>query len=288
MGQVVVGVDESDGAARALQWAAREGELRGWAVRAVLAWGLLDQHHTIIGERFDPGYGEKDAAEALAGIVFRALGDDVAAKVEHRVVCELPAHALLTASAGADLLVVGARGMGGFKGLMLGSISQQCLHHTSVPIAVVRGEPATTDRESRIVVAVDGSDTAQRALAWALDEARARAARVTAVHAWHPAYVSGYPYTEPVFEPDEFERASRQVVAAAIEAADSSGLAAPVEQRSARGGAAAAILDAAAGADLIVMGSRGLGGFKGLLLGSVTAQVTHHAEATVVVIPPGA
>lgn len=130
MGHVVVGVEESEGAAHALRWAARQGELRGSAVTAILAWGFLDQHHTITGERFDPGYGEKDAAEALAAIASRALGDDVAAKIEHRVVCELPAHALLDASADADLLVVGARGTGGFRGRMLGSISQQCLHHT--------------------------------------------------------------------------------------------------------------------------------------------------------------
>jgi nucleotide-binding universal stress UspA family protein len=288
MGQVVVGVDESEGGASALRWAAREGEVRGWTVTAVMAWGLLDERHLITGVPFEPDYCENDAEEALAGIVAGAVGEDAAARIERSVVCDLPARALLDASSGADLLAVGARGMGGFKGLLLGSVSQQCLHHTTIPIAVVRGEPAAADHHQRIVVAVDDSDTARRALAWALDEARARSGWLTVVNAWHPPYVGGYPYTGAVFDLADFELLSREILAAVLDGADTSGLVTPVERVSALGGAAQAILATAAGADLIVMGSRGLGGFKGLLLGSVTAQVTHHAETTVVVIPPDA
>ena len=74
MNQVVVGVDESDGAADALRWAVREAELHGWTVTAVMAWGFLDQHHTIVGERFDPSYGGPDALDALGTIVVTAVG----------------------------------------------------------------------------------------------------------------------------------------------------------------------------------------------------------------------
>lgn len=287
MGEIVVGVEESEGAAQALRWAAREADLRGWGLTAVMAWGFLDQHHSIVGERFDPAYGEPDAAEAMLGIVSRALGPDGTRKVRRRAVCDLPAPALLEASADADLLVVGARGMGGFKGLMLGSISQQCLHHSTVPTAVVRSEPAARDQRSRIVVAVDGSEAAQRALVWAVDEAKARGAEITAVHAWHPPYVASEPYLEMAFDPGEFEKAACEVLAAAVARTDTEGVPGPVNQVVFNGSAARAVLETAEGADLIVMGSRGLGGFKGLLLGSVTTQVAHHAATTVVVIPAG-
>jgi nucleotide-binding universal stress UspA family protein len=283
VGQVVVGVDESEGSASALRWAAREGALRGWTVTAVLAWGLLDQHRATAGQPFEPSYSEADAAEALAAIVTRVVGDRE--KIAQRVVCDLPARALIDAAASADLLVVGARGVGGFKGLLLGSVSQQCLHHSPVPVAVVRGEPATADGAERIVVAVDGSDAAASALAWALDEARARDARLVVVNAWSLPYAGELPIAGPTAEPAAFERASRGLLAAALERADTTGLSAPVEEVSVEGGVAAAIFKTAKGADLIVMGTRGTGGFKGLLLGSVTAQVVHHAETTVVAVP---
>jgi nucleotide-binding universal stress UspA family protein len=138
MGLIVVGVDESAGAAAALRWAMTEAEARGWSPRAVLAWGYLDQHHATPGQSFDPAYGEADAQAALDAIVAEVVGSARAATVDRKLVNDLPARALLDASEGADLLVVGARGLGGFRGLLLGSVSQQCLHHATCSVAVVR------------------------------------------------------------------------------------------------------------------------------------------------------
>lgn len=80
MAQVIVGVDESDGAAEALRWAAREAGLHGWTLTAVLAWGWLDQHHIVDDAPFDPGYGEKDALAALDTIVVAGARRPGAAK----------------------------------------------------------------------------------------------------------------------------------------------------------------------------------------------------------------
>lgn len=284
MGEVVVGVDESEGAAQALRWAVDEAQLHGWTVTAVLAWGFLDQHQTIVGERFDPTYDEGDADAALASLVVAAVGEDRAAAVERRAVCDLPAQALLDASADAELLVVGARGLGGFKGLLLGSVSQHCLHHTRIPIAIVRGEHDTA-RDAAVVVGVDGSAAAEQALAWAVEEARLRGASLRAVNAWHMPLVGAYPYGTIGIDPDVFERSAHELVASALASVDTSALAAPPEPVVRNGGAAAVILEAGKGAGLVVMGSRGLGGFAGLLLGSVTLQVAHYAASTVVVIP---
>lgn len=210
-----------------------------------------------------------------------------AATVDARVVCDLPAGALLEAGADADLLVVGARGLGGFGGLLLGSVGQHCRHHSTTPIAVVRGAPAPAGQQpERIVVGIDGSDTAQRALRWALEEARSRNAALEVVHAWQVPHAGYLPHTAGVFDPEIYEHAARQLIEAALAAEDTSGLQVPVGRAWVRGGASAAILDATGDADLLVLGSRGRGGWKSVLLGSVALQVAHHAPCPVVVVPP--
>lgn len=282
MGKVIVGVDESEGAAQALRWAVDEAARRGWPVTAVLAWGYLDQHWGGGEMRFEPSYDEADARRALAKIVSERLGDP--AGVELLAVCDLPARALLEASAGSELVVVGARGLGGFRGLMLGSVSQHVLHHATVPVAVVRSAPERPGQRERIVAPVDGSETAKRALRWALDEARVRQAEVVVVHAWHPVYLALAPTTAS----DLYEEESRLVLDKALDGVDLSGLPVPVERVSVGGSPGSVILEEAEGGDLVVMGSRGRGGFKGLLLGSVASHVSRHAACPVVVIPPAA
>jgi nucleotide-binding universal stress UspA family protein len=136
----------------------------------------------------------------------------------------------------------------------------------------------------RIVVGVDGSQSAQEALHWAVDEARRRNAVVEAVYAWHQPFVTGYEYMGEMGLGD-FEEEARQILDAAVEAVDTSGIPS-VERHLLAGGAAGALVEAAKGADLLVVGSRGRGGFSGLMLGSVSQQVAHHASCPVVIIPP--
>jgi nucleotide-binding universal stress UspA family protein len=291
MGRVVVGVDESSGAAAALSWAVREAEMRNWSLTALLAWGFLDQHHAVSGQPFNPSYSESDAVAALDAIVAAAIGAAAAATVERRVVNDLAARALLAASVEADLLVVGARGLGGFSGLLLGSVSQQSLHHATCPVAVLReGTHHAVERIGRIVVGIDGSDTARRALEWALDAARVHQAAVEVVHAWTMPYGSGVGMgmgiVAAAFDVTPAEDAARRTLDAAVDSADTSGLPSPVTRTMTCGSAAAAILEAAEDADLVVVGSRGLGGFKGAVLGSVSHNIAHRATCPVVVVPP--
>ncbi len=286
---IVVGVDGSEGAAQALQWADREATLRNWPVTVVLAWGFLEQHQPDLDDRFDPSYGETEAGHALDAYVVRALGPTRSGAVRRRTICDLPSAALLETSRDASLLVVGARGLGGFRELLLGSVSHACVHHAAIPVAVVRGHtPTQGDGVDRIVVGIDGSDTARLALAWAVEEARIRRARLEVVHAWHMPSVTGYPWVAPTFDLDAFEAAAQRTVALALGAVDTDGLVEPITRVVCAGGAASTLLDAAKGADLVVVGSRGLGGFTGLLLGSVGDQVVNHADCPVVVVPPEA
>ena len=137
----------------------------------------------------------------------------------------------------------------------------------------------------RIVVGIDGSEPSRRALRWAVEEARLRGAAVEAVHSWSPPFVGGYPYTATMFEPAEFERAAAQLLDDVVGSTDAAGLQAPIERRVVEGPAARVLVDASKDAALLVVGSRGRGGFAGLLLGSTSQQVCHHATCPVVVIP---
>jgi nucleotide-binding universal stress UspA family protein len=286
MGHMVVGADESAGAAAALRWAVREAAARGWSLTAVLAWGLLDQHHMVGDQPFDPAYGEADALATLDAIIRAAVGTADAATVERKAVCDLAAHALLTSSAGADLLVVGARGLGGFRELLLGSVSQQILHHATCPVAVVRSDPREhPDGPPLIVVGVDDSEPARRALQWALGAARVHQANVNVVHAWTLPYVTPDPLFATELDYHRFSNHAHRTVEAAIESVDATGLPGVVTRTVRNGSAADEILKAAATADLVVVGSRRASGLRRLGLGSVSHHVTHDATCPVVVVP---
>lgn len=138
-----------------------------------------------------------------------------------------------------------------------------------------------------IVVGVDGSEHSQRSLEWAMKEAALRHTPLT-VLAVHPVAMSAWTQTPISYPQDEADEARAR--AAAQEGADKAaalfGAGAPsVTVRSVSGSPAAELIKAGTGADLLVVGARGSGGFARLLMGSVTAQVTHHAPCPVVVVP---
>ncbi len=285
MGQIVVGVDGSDGAARALRWAVQESVYRDLPVVGAMTWGYLDQHHVGGSTEFEPGYTEAAAAETLDSYIVGAVGDDAAASVERLVINDLTARGLLDATKDADLLVLGARGLGGFRGLLLGSVSQACLHHATCPVAIVH--PADSTRASdtpRVVVGIDGSPGSRTALEWALDEARARQAGLDIVHAWSAPYAMGYSYGA-VVDMAVYEESARLLLDGAVQASDTHGIAGPIRKILEPNGASFSLLEAARGADVLVVGTRGVGGFAGMLLGSVSHQVTQHADCPVVVVP---
>jgi nucleotide-binding universal stress UspA family protein len=282
MGRIVVGVDGSEGAAHALRWAEAEAAHRQWTVRAVLAWGYLNQH-SVTTQGFDPDYSAEDAEAALASYVRDALDVDGAAAVERHVVADLAARAILEAAADADLLVVGARGLGGFRGLLLGSVSRQCLHEAKIPVAVIRADTLEA-LAPLVIVGVDGSKASDRALSWAADEARAREATLEVIHAWQPPYLGGYPFVQATIDFGAFEDDARKVMADAIARADLTGLEDRVQQTIVCAGPSSALLEASARSQLVVVGARGIGRVERFLIGSVSDQVAQHATAPVVVV----
>lgn len=206
-----------------------------------------------------------------------------------RAVNDDPASALVQVADGADLLVVGARGAGGFLGLRLGSVSTRVLTRARCPVEVVRegAIPATTRSLRPVVVGVDGSDHARLALRWALDQARLRGAPIRIVHGWSaPLLLTGtYP---AVYPPTEvFEKAAQLLVDDEVRRARDLAPDVATKGRAVCASAAMAVIESSGDAAMAVVGTRGLGR-AGRLLGSVSLQVAHHARCPVVVIPEGA
>jgi nucleotide-binding universal stress UspA family protein len=140
-----------------------------------------------------------------------------------------------------------------------------------------------------IVVGVDGSSGSDRAVDWALTEARVHGDRVMLVHSWEfPSFgvtnFAGDPL--PVFGHDDIERLASEVLDAAVSGAKAKAPEVEVSGHLVEGHPGSALIDASAGARLLVVGSRGLGGFKGMVMGSVSSSCVHHARCPVVVIPP--
>jgi nucleotide-binding universal stress UspA family protein len=281
--RIVVGVDESDGAADALRWAEQEADLDGAQLTAVMAWGWLDQHHLLDPSKWDAEYGEAEAHAALGRFVEMALGADALERVDIAVVSNLAAPALVEAASGADLLVVGARGLGGFRGLLLGSVSQQVLHRASMPVAIVRDGPVDVDPR-RVVVAVDGSPASIDAARWAAADARRRGARLDVVKVWQLPYLGYSPATAALFDEDVLEMDVEATLRAVVDEIDTSGI--EVNPIPVRRPTVAGIVESARGASVLVMGTRGLGAFKRTVFGSVATQVSYHAPCTLVVVPP--
>lgn len=143
--------------------------------------------------------------------------------------------------------------------------------------------------ESVIVVGVDGSSGSDRAIDWALAEAGVHGDQVVLVHSWEfPSFgvtnFAGDPL--PVFGHDDIQRLASEVLEAAERNARATTPEVHVSGHLVEGHAASTLIDASAGARLLVVGSRGLGGFKGMLMGSVSSACVHHARCPVVVIPP--
>jgi nucleotide-binding universal stress UspA family protein len=139
---------------------------------------------------------------------------------------------------------------------------------------------------NRIVVGVEGSDGSRAALRWAIDEARVRSATVVVVTAYLPTYVPAAPdygYV-PLDAPDLVDEVRKMQDEVVAEALARGGPPVPLEQQLLKGRAAETLITASQGASLLVVGNRGRGGFRGLLLGSVSQHTAHHAGCPVVIV----
>ncbi|WP_238012294.1 universal stress protein [Dactylosporangium sp. AC04546] len=273
--RIVAGYDGSAESLAAVDWAAAEAERTGAPLQVINAYRQVwpAAYYDVAPELTEAANRQ---AETLVGdAVARVRGRGTGIDVIGTAVDALPAATLLdVGAAGARLLVVGNRGAGGLTNLLMGSVSQQVATHASVPVAVVRGRSTATG--GPVVAGTDDSPGAGAALALAFEAARARGAGLVAIRAYVPP-------VQPVLPYSEIEAQERAALEASVAGWAAKYPDVAVETRVAVGRAAKVLIGVSHTAQLVVVGSRGHGGFTGLLLGSVGQQLMHHAECPVLI-----
>lgn len=279
--EIVVGVDGSPASQAALQWAAKEAAGRGCDLRVIHAydWHVIGARAPIGGPLADDARARAEKLVASAVADAKALAPQIA--VGGEAVLGSPGHSLVAASPDAELVVVGSRGRGGFASLLLGSVSQQVATHAAGPVVVVRGRP---DPVGPIVVGVDGSDASDQALGMAFEEAKIRDCGIVAIRVYTMPTAWGSDI--PPFVEDYEERRKVELEALLDDLASWKDKYAEVaiEAVVLDGHPAGVMTGLSSTAQLIVAGTRGHGGFAGLLLGSVSLQLLHHADCPVLII----
>ena len=282
--RVVVGFDGSETSLLTAKWAAAEAELRGLGLTLVNA--LIPP---TSGGTFGPGMAvgldtlediRKAAQTALDEVAASLSGPDIQSIVQ----IGSPTGVLLEASETAALIVVGSRGHGGFKELLLGSVSSQLVAHADCPVIVMRHQIDAA--RNQIVVGIDGSPSSNAAVGFAFATASLHKWKLVAVHAWDvPSFDLVIMPGTPV--PTNFDSINDSEVRLAAEVLSGFQAEYPdveVAQVVTRGNAVRALLDASPAAAMIVVGTRGHGQVMSSVLGSVSHGILHKAKVPVAVV----
>jgi nucleotide-binding universal stress UspA family protein len=281
---VVVGADGSTCSLAAVRAAASEAVERGRPLRIVHAfiWPALG---VAVGPaRNGPSdMGMRSTAERiLTEAVTEAEKAAPGVRATAALVDGAPAPVLLGESRNAVLLVIGDRGLGGFGSLMLGSVALHTTAHAACPVLVVRGQERVT---GSVVVGIDGSPGSELAVGFAVEEAARRNTGLTAVHAWDAFDSRGQKDALPlVYEPGALKDEENRVLSESLAGWAQRYPEVAVLRELVRGRPAAALIERSQNAQLLVTGARGRGGFAGLVLGSVSQTVLHHAGCPVAVV----
>ncbi|KUM73258.1 universal stress protein [Streptomyces curacoi] len=285
-GPVVVGVDGSPSSMAAVEVAAREAGLRGVGLRLVHAFGW-PAAHVPPGRPWEPsGAGLRELIDGtLVKAERRAHQAAPGIEVMREVVVGEPVMVLEIESRTASLAVVGSRGLSRFGTLLLGSTAGHLAAHAACPVLVVRGRPAAA---GPVLLAVDGSPAAHGAVEFAFAEASLHGTDLIALHAWSTHTERAYdgPGDPPfvTYDEDRLRDEEQRVLAEALGGLGERYPDVTVHRRLVRGRIRHTLIEASADAGLVVVGARGRGGFTGLLLGSVSQALLHHAHCPVAVV----
>ncbi|MFE6615040.1 universal stress protein [Amycolatopsis sp. NPDC057786] len=285
---VVAGVDGNASSLLAVRWAAAEARRRGAGLRLVLAFDKDSLEYP------QPLPTREELAEMAEMRGHRLLreAEDVARKVEPSLQVALdlrhekPAQALLAMSEDAGLLVLGPEQIRPLGRLLVGSVSIALAAHAKCPVAVVRSHVAEDDppTEGPVVVGVDGSHTSDAALALAFEQASTRDAPLVSVHTWNDVLPSAlFDETEWTYNASDIEERESEVLAERLAGWQGQYPNVSVERVVTRGKPTEVLLGYADRAQLLVVGTRGRGGFAGMLLGSTSQQVLSYALCPVIV-----
>lgn len=290
---VVVGADGSRASFGAVAYAARAAAVRAARLLVVSTYEGLPLLAT--GGGLTP---RKAASESIReesdAVVERGIA--IARQVEPELEVDgasVEGHAaetMIEYSTGAKIVVLGSRGLGGLEGMLLGSVSAAVVRYSSCPVIVTREETADLDAAGPVVVGIDGSPTSVNATDWAFSEAAHRKATLVAAHTWvrpvPPLSADGLNASEDAWKQHEDEQ--RAALTTLLSGPRETFPQVEVTLEVGHGNAVDTLVERARDAQLLVVGSRGLGGFRGMLLGSTSRSLLHAAPCPVMVVRPEA
>lgn len=279
--RVVVGVDGSPLSVSAVSHAARIASARGLDLVVLHAFAA-DLPMLGFGGGADRGEVDAHATRLLAEGTARAHAVDASLTVTTLVRDGFASQALVDASRTAALVVVGARGHGVLSRTGVGAVAMQVVTHARCPVLVVGHESASAGG-GRVVVGVDGSKASLKALGVAFDEAALTGASLDVVHAWQPRG-AGDPTLSASSSWSSYEAELEASVDRALGARRRAHPDVKVEHEVVDGDPSKALVDRSEGAALLVVGSRGAGGFDGLHVGSTALQLMGRSHAPILVV----
>ncbi|MFR9728001.1 universal stress protein [Saccharopolyspora sp. MS10] len=281
-GGVVVGIDGSGTAREAVKWAVREAVRRGVPLRIVYAdvfasaAARTDAHQPEYSGTF-----RTEVRRLLTEAAEAAALERPAAAVRTAAVPGSPASVLMAESRAAAVVVVGDRGLGGFTGLLAGSVATAVAAHAHTTTVVVRGSGAGNPT-GPVIVGVDGSPQSDALLAHGFEQAAAHEVPLHVVHTWHLVGVHAG-WLRAGLDAEQIRAGEDRLMAELLSGWSERHPDVEVHRFVERASPAAELLRRAAGARLVVTGARGRGGFTGLLLGSTSQALIHHAPCPVLV-----
>jgi nucleotide-binding universal stress UspA family protein len=271
-GAVVVGVDGSPTSDMALDWAVEEATRRNLPLHIIHAFSF--------------GYPKTRSGFGHSVDDLRQIAHNVRKEATARAQRANPELAISRdeSAYGPATVVVGARGLGAVQGVLVGSVSLQVATHAHCPVVVVHDKP-TPAPDAPVVVGVDGSAVSTRAIAYAYEQASSRGVGLTVVHAWWLEYVEGTAASS-IWTVDwqQFAEEEQTLVSESLAGWQEKYPDVVVRRHSVRGLPVEALVRQSENACLVVVGTRGRGGFKGLLLGSVSQGVMHRAHCPVAIV----
>ncbi|MEU0398456.1 universal stress protein [Streptomyces sp. NPDC006208] len=267
---LVVGIDGSEASLEAVDWAAEE------AVRHEVPLHLV---HAAVPDHA--------AADLIAAASERAWKAAPTVRLSSEVLHADAASALVSEGRNAFALVLGSRGLGDLAGMLLGSVSLAVAARADCPVVVVRGGAEYRDaRFGRVVVGVEDGEGSGTAVRFASREAHVRRCRLVAVHAWSaPFGALSEPPPPSGFALEAHRRPPMQVLDDVLRGQAERYPDATVSRLVIKGAARQALLEAASGSDLLVVGARRRRGHLGLQLGLVNHALLHHAPCPIAVVP---
>ncbi|MDQ1644550.1 MAG: hypothetical protein QOJ50_734 [Cryptosporangiaceae bacterium] len=286
---IVVGIDGSEASDRAVDWAAHRASLHRLPLTILHAF-LWPGGSAYLGAfpAASPDGWQAAAEELVRGAVRRATAAAPDVEVHSRLAVSPAAAELVELSGTAAMIVVGNRGRGGFAGLLLGSAGVQVAAHARCPVIVVRGAANAAmpvPYRGQVVAGVDGSGNATAVLDFAFGEASARGAGLTVVHAWTALQPGALGDMVPLlYEIDAMNAEETRALAEILAGWQEKYPDVQVNRQVVHAAPAKELVAASNGAELLVVGTRGHGGFEGLLMGSVSQAAIHHASCPVAVI----